>query len=181
MRRRWPPPSSRISASGSARSNTWRRSAIRTRRSAASARAAASANRNARSAYVVSPSLFTLLAVTPALGRPFTEADGAAGAPPVALVSDALWRRRFGADPAIVGRSIVVGATRTEIAGVMPPGVRFPDAAVGFLKAPADLWLPYDWTRNRTDGRGNQNLGVVVRLRPDATMAQAQTDLDRDR
>ena len=130
-------------------------------------------------AYVVSPSLFTLLAVTPALGRPFTEADGATGAPPVALVSDALWRRRFGADPAIVGRTIVVGAIRTEIAGVMPPGVRFPDAAVGFLKAPADLWVPYDWTRNRTDGRGNQNLGVVVRLRPDATLARAQADLDR--
>ena len=94
------------------------------------------------------------------------------------LLSDAIWRRRFGADPSIVGRSVVVGATRTEIVGVMPPAVRFPDAPVGFLKKPADLWLPYDWTRNRTDGRGNQNLGVLVRLRRGLTMAQAQTDLD---
>ena len=128
--------------------------------------------------YVVSPSLFTLLAVSPALGRAFTEADGAAGARPVTILSDALWRRRFGADPAIIGRTIVIGATRTEVAGVMPPGVRFPDAPVGFLKMPADLWVPYDWTRNRTDGRGNQNLAVVVRLRADVTMARAQADLD---
>jgi len=128
--------------------------------------------------YAVSPALFDLLRVRPAMGRPFVAADGAAGAPAVVLLSDAIWRRRFGADPSVVGRSIVVGATRTEIVGVLPPAVRFPDAPVGFLKNPADLWLPYDWTRNRTDGRGNQNLGVLVRLRPGLTMAQAQNDLD---
>ena len=129
-------------------------------------------------AYFVSPSFFELLRIAPARGRQVVDADGAAGAPPAVVLSDTVWRRRFGADPAIVGQQIVVGAVSRTVIAVMPPGVRFPDAAIGFMKQPADVWIPYDWTRNRTDGRGNQNLGVVARIRSGESQSRAQADLD---
>ncbi|HUL74473.1 MAG TPA: ABC transporter permease [Vicinamibacterales bacterium] len=130
------------------------------------------------SAYVVSPNLFDLLGVAPARGRGFTAADGVTGAPRVVLLGDALWRRRFGADPALVGRTIVIGALSRTVIGIMPPGVRFPDAPIGFLKTPADVWIPFGWEQNGADERGNQNLAVVARLRPDVSIARGQADLD---
>jgi putative ABC transport system permease protein len=129
-------------------------------------------------AYVVSPNLFDLLGVTPSLGRPFAEADGVTGAPRVVVLSDALWKRRFGADPAVVGQTVVVGALPRTVVGVMPPGARFPDAPVGFLRTPADLWIPYGWEQSRTDGRGNQVLGMLARRRAGVSNDQASADLD---
>jgi putative ABC transport system permease protein len=130
-------------------------------------------------AYAVSPSLFDLLETRPAIGRSFTEADGVTGAERVILLSDALWRRRFNADRAVVGTSILVGAVPRTVVGVMPADVRFPDAPLNFLKDPADLWIPFKWEQARTDGRGNQYLGLLGRLRPGARAVDAQHDLDR--
>jgi putative ABC transport system permease protein len=129
-------------------------------------------------AYLVSPNLFDVLKVMPVIGHPFTESDGAAGADPVVMLSDRVWRSRFGADSSVVGRSILVGSAARTVIGVMPRDVRFPDAPIGFLKNTADVWLPFDWTRNRADSRGNQNLAVIGRIGRDATMAAAQSDLD---
>jgi putative ABC transport system permease protein len=129
-------------------------------------------------AYVVSPNLFDLLGLAPSLGRPFAEADGVTGAPRVVVLSDALWQRRFGADRAIVGQTIVVGALPRTVVGVMPPGVRFPDAPVGFLRTPADLWIPFGWEQSRTDSRGNQVLAMLARRRPGVSIEQAGADLD---
>src|SRR5262249_51983908 len=56
--------------------------------------------------------------------------------------------------------------------------VRFPDAPIGFLTNSADVWLPFDWARSRADSRGNQNLAVIGRVRRDATIDAAQSDLD---
>jgi putative ABC transport system permease protein len=129
-------------------------------------------------AYVVSPSLFDLLGVTPSLGRPFVEADGVTGAPPVVVLSDALWQRRFGADRSIVGQRIAVGGVSRTVIGVMPPGARFPDAPVGFLRTPADLWVPYGWEQSRKDSRGNQMFGMLARRRAGVTVAQANAEID---
>jgi len=129
------------------------------------------------SAYVVSPNLFDLLGVAPAVGRRFVEADGTPGATKVVLLSDALWRRRFGADPAIVGKTIVLAAIPRIVIGVMPPGVRFPDAPLEFLKAPGDAWIPFALETSDTE-RGNQSLAVIARLRPDSSIARGQADLD---
>ncbi len=129
-------------------------------------------------AYVVSPNLFDLLGMMPSVGRPFGAADGVTGAARVVLLSHALWQRRFGADPAIVGQTIVVGAIPRTVVGVMPPGARFPDAPVGFLRTPADLWIPYGWEQSRTDSRGNQVLGMLARRREGVSIAQAKADLD---
>ncbi len=129
-------------------------------------------------AYVVSPNLFDLLAVGPARGRDFSPADGATGAPRVVLISDALWRRRFGGDPSIVGRSVSLAGLPRVVVGVMPPGVRFPDAPIDFLKSPADVWVPLAFEQPGIDERGNQNLAVLARRRTDVSMARAQADLD---
>ena len=129
-------------------------------------------------AYVVSPNLFDLLGVAPSHGRPFAAADGVTGAPEVVLLSDALWQRRFGGDPGIVGQTILVGAISRTVAGIMPAAARFPDAPIGFLRAPADLWIPYGWEQSRKDSRGNQVLGVLARRRPGVSVEQARADLN---
>ena len=94
------------------------------------------------------------------------------------LLSDALWRRRFGADPSIVGKTIVLAAIPRTVIGVMPQGVRFPDAPLEFLKSPGDVWIPFAFELPGVDERGNQNLAVLARLRSDSSLARGQADLD---
>ncbi|HVC20978.1 MAG TPA: ABC transporter permease [Vicinamibacterales bacterium] len=77
---------------------------------------------------------FSLLGVKPVLGRDFTAADDQPGAPPVAILSYAFWERRYGKDPAIVGRTIRIDDTPTTVIGVMPQGFFFPQDQ--------DLWVP---------------------------------------
>ena len=128
--------------------------------------------------YTVSPSLFTVLGTSPSLGRAFADADGAAGAEPVAILSHSLWRRRFGGDSAVIGRGITVNGRLRTIVGVMPAEVRFPDAPIGFLRDRGDIWLPNAWQNNRGEERGNQYLGFLARIRPGASMTEVQTDLE---
>ncbi len=109
-------------------------------------------------AYGVSPELFDLLGVSPQRGRGFVASDGAAGADRVVLVSDGLWRRRFGADPGIIGRTVTLGGIARQVIGVMPAHMQFPDEPVGYMKARADIWIPVSW-EDRKDGRGNQYPG----------------------
>jgi putative ABC transport system permease protein len=129
-------------------------------------------------AYTVSPNLFSLLGAAPALGRNFTDGDGAPGAEPVALLSHSLWQRRFGGDSAIVGRGIMINGRLRTIIGVMPVTVRFPDAPIGFNRDRGDLWVPYAWQNSRADDRGNQYLGMLARMRPGVTAHQMRTDLE---
>ncbi|HZI30174.1 MAG TPA: ABC transporter permease [Gemmatimonadaceae bacterium] len=128
--------------------------------------------------YTVSPSLFTVLGTAPALGRAFTESDGAAGAEPVALLSHSVWRRRFGGDSAVIGRGITVNGRLRTIVGVMPAEVRFPDAPIGFLRDRGDIWMPNAWQNNRGEERGNQYLGFLARMRPGTSMTEVRTDLE---
>lgn len=130
-------------------------------------------------AYVVSPNLFELLGVAPALGRGFTAADGVAGnvgGDRVVVLSDTLWRTRYGADPSVIGRTISLGNLPRTVVGVMPAGVRFPDDPVSYMKDPADAWIPMAW-HERNDERGNQYLTVLGRMRDRATTAQVAAEL----
>jgi len=83
----------------------------------------------------VTPGVFRTLRVEPALGRALTEGDATAG-DPVAVVSDAIWRERFGAEPGALGRQIRVDGQPHTVVGVMPRGFGFPDDAV--------VWLPLE-------------------------------------
>jgi putative ABC transport system permease protein len=85
------------------------------------------------SAAYTTASMFDLVRVRPHIGRGFSSADDAPGAPQVLLLSDDLWRNRFGADPGVLGRAIRVNGEPTTIVGVMPRNFRFP-----FLQ---DLWI----------------------------------------
>ena len=83
---------------------------------------------------VVSPTLFPLLDVRPVIGRSFTPDDARPGAARVVLISDVLWQQRYGADPAILGRTIRLDLRPTTVVGVMPPGFAFPYRQ--------QLWVP---------------------------------------
>jgi len=73
---------------------------------------------------LVSGAFFTTLGTQPALGRTFNDADDKVGAPAVVVIGDGLWRRRFGGDPTVIGRSVLLDGQATEIIGVMPPEFR---------------------------------------------------------
>ena len=109
----------------------------------------------------VSPSLFSLLRVKPALGRLFEPADAKPGAASVVVISSSFWRDRFGSDPAVVGKSLQLDGKPSTIVGVTPPGFAFPDRD-------ASLYTPY-----RPGDDGFDVISAVARLAPGATLAQA--------
>jgi len=116
----------------------------------------------------VTPNLFDLLGAAPSIGRNFRDDDGARiGFETVALISDGLWRTRYGADPAIVGRTIVVNERPIEVIGVMPPRFRYPETK--------DLWLPFD--PGEDTNRQRRAMLAVGRLREGASLSDARLEL----
>jgi predicted permease len=107
-----------------------------------------------------------LLGVSPARGRGFAADDDLPGRPPVVVLSDGLWRRRFGADPDIVGRTLILDDVPTTVLGVMPPGFQLPTHYAG---PPMQLWslLQLDPAFDRSE-RGWHWLSAMGRLRPGA-------------
>src|SRR5882724_1452040 len=89
----------------------------------------------------VSANFLRILGVEPALGRSFLPEEDKPGGPPVAMISAELWRRRFGADPAIAGKTATLAAVPHTIIGVLPVGIRFPFSDV-------DVWVtrPSEWS-----------------------------------
>ena len=124
-------------------------------------------------AMTTTPTLFPLLRVSAALGRTFTNDEGEEGRERKVVLSDALWRRRFGGAPGAVGQVLTIGGVPYDIVGVMPPGFRFYDDEVV-------LWLPAAFSaEERSDAsRHSNNWTHVGRLAPGATLAQAQAQVD---
>ena len=120
---------------------------------------------------VVNATLFPMLGVGAAHGRVISTADDTFNAAPVVLISDRLWRRRFGADPAIVNRMVKFGGNPRTIIGVMPPGFSILDTDV-------DLWFPATFSAEARTPRGRWAM-VVARLEDGATFEQAQQDMTR--
>lgn len=120
----------------------------------------------------VSASLFPTLGVRAALGRTFAVTDDSAGRPSAIILSDALWRRRFGARD-VIGRSIDVDGKPRTIVGVMPASFTFPLAGIG--GEPADVFLPSHVTADVEQERGNSySTFLVGRLAPGVTIEQAK-------
>ncbi|HZI82264.1 MAG TPA: ABC transporter permease [Casimicrobiaceae bacterium] len=109
-----------------------------------------------------------LLGVRPIIGRPFTEAEDAPKAPAVAVISEHLWRTRFAGEPNPIGRKLVIGGTLTEIVGVMPERLRFPNARI-------DLWLPLKLDPN-DPYPGGFNYNAFARLKPGVSLEAARRD-----
>ncbi len=117
---------------------------------------------------VVSSTLFDILGEPPVLGRNFTADDDRPGAEPVVLLSDELWRRRYAADPQVVGRAISVNGRATTIIGVMRPRFAFPENE--------RLWVPLSMYSGAM-AREQRGLQVFVRMKPGVTMDQAQSEV----
>ena len=113
--------------------------------------------------------LLPMLGVRPALGRFFGEAEIGDR---VALISDGLWRRRFGSDPAILGRTFPMNGEPYTIVGVMPPGFVF----APFWATQSEIWAPLD-LRPRASNRGGSSLRVFARLRPGTAVPAARQEV----
>ena len=121
----------------------------------------------------VSAAYFDVLGVRPVLGRSFTDADDRPGVPRVAILSDGLWRRRFNADPSLLGREMTLGDVRYTVIGVLPRGFENVSAPA------ADVWtaLQYD-PALPVDGREwGHHLKMTARLRAGVTLEGAADDL----
>jgi putative ABC transport system permease protein len=123
----------------------------------------------------VSADYFAALGVKPVLGRVFRPEEDTPGQDNVVLLSHALWQRRYGADANLVGKQIKLGATAVTVLGVLPPGFRQGYPFAGQF----DVWRPLVATGGLRDNRRSHLLGVLARLKPGQTLAQAQADLTR--
>ena len=125
---------------------------------------------------VVTPELFALLDVKPLAGRIFYPADGKRGAPPVALVSEELWRSRFGADPNILGTSINLDKRPFTVIGIIPASFRTP-----FFNTKQEVWIPLVQDpvfSTFMAQRGTHLLPALGRLKLGVSVAQAQAEMD---
>ena len=117
----------------------------------------------------VTRDFFPLLGVQPALGRNFLPEEELPNTPDVALLSDGFWRRRFGADPHIAGKKLMIGGNLTIVIGVLPATFRFPDVK-------ADIWGLTTLHPERQ--RKGRYLAPIARMRPGVGVSQAQADMN---
>lgn len=122
------------------------------------------------SGQAVSSNLFSVLGVSPKLGRDFRQDDNVPGAVHVAILSHGLWVRRFGADPGIVGQSSRLNAEKYTVVGVMPAGFLFPDRDT-------EIWVPWQFTTDKMANHGSHFLRVIARLNAGTSLPTANADL----
>ncbi len=118
----------------------------------------------------VSASFFPILGVQPRLGRGFLPEEDARGKNGVVILGHALWQRRFGASPAIIGQAITLNGASMTVVGVMPAGFRFPSRE-------DELWIPIAFDAGEAGRRQSHYLNVVARLKGGVTVAQAQAEM----
>jgi len=115
----------------------------------------------------VSPNLFPMLGIEPMMGRQFRDEEATApGLESVVIITHGLWQRRYGSDPAIVGKTIMVNDRAREVIGVLPPGFKFP--------LTDQLYMPFRWDEAPRDSR---NVNAVALLKHGVTIAQFQSEL----
>jgi putative ABC transport system permease protein len=114
----------------------------------------------------VTASFLPTLGVRPAIGRNFTDDEDRPGGPQVAILSDALWRRRYGADPAMIGKTIQVDGNTREVVGIMPAD----------FQSTTELWIPMGIDRAHLS-TGNFNRNAIARLRPGVTIQAAEAEM----
>jgi putative ABC transport system permease protein len=118
----------------------------------------------------VTANLFHLLGVKPELGRVFTQEEDKPDGNKVALISHGLWQRRFGGDPALVGKEILLDGQKHTVIGVAPPGFQF-------LSKETSLWVPMAFSPQELTNRGGHYLTVVARMKPGVELQEARADI----
>ncbi|PYT30577.1 MAG: ABC transporter permease [Acidobacteria bacterium] len=120
----------------------------------------------------VSSSFFPMLGVKPKLGRVFLPEEEQPGRDNVTLLSHGLWRRRFGADPTLIGRKLVINGRSFQVVGVLPPDFQY--------AADLDLWTPLAFSNDdlSPSHRGSHGMEVLARIKPELSFARARADMD---
>jgi putative ABC transport system permease protein len=126
---------------------------------------------------LVTPGLFDVLGVRPALGRTFIAEEGREGQNLVVLLSYGLWQRRFGADPDIIGKSVSLNGMNRTVVGVMPSDFKLPLLAINQSPAQTELWTPMDMTSSYWQARGAHQLRVLARLKPGLSLEQVRAEM----
>ncbi len=118
----------------------------------------------------VTTNFLSMLGARTALGRGFTEAEGAGKARyPVAVLTNGFWKRRFGSDPHVIGKTFLMNSEPYTVIGVL--------AADFWQPLPSDLYVPWPIAQLRAKNRADHDFGVIARLKPNITFAQAQAEL----
>jgi predicted permease len=129
----------------------------------------------------VSPALFAMLGVRPQLGRLFVEAEDRPGGDAVVVIDHELWKLRFGADPRVLGRKVVLDGRPYEVIGVLPPDFRFPKLAslyaMTIAEARPQIWKPFALKDDELEAMGDFNYACIVSLKPGVSLAQAAAEL----
>jgi predicted permease len=120
---------------------------------------------------LVTPSWFKLLRVSPALGRPFTEEEGETARDQEVILSHGLWEQLYAGDKSALGRSLRISGRPFTIVGVMPPNFNFIDPDIR-------LWIPLAFTAEQKTVHHNNNWYHIGRLKPGATLQQAQAQVN---
>ena len=121
----------------------------------------------------VSGDLFSLLGVDPEIGRAIEPADDQPGAAKVVVISQRLWRRLYGGEPAALHRPLRLDGEEFTIVGIMPSGFEFPT----FWNTGVDLWAPFQWTPQQAASRTGSSLRVFGRLASGVTTGQALAEI----
>jgi putative ABC transport system permease protein len=116
--------------------------------------------------------IFDMLGVKPIQGRTFLPDEDQPGKPHVAVMSERLWRGRFGADPNLLGSQITIDGQATTVVGIMPASFQFP--AVSYNRP---LWMPLQFTEDQLKNRGTHWMAVVGRLKPGIKMQTAEAEM----
>ena len=130
----------------------------------------------------VSPALFRMLGVEAAIGRTFTDTEDQPGKDDVVVIDHALWTRRFGADPAVIGRSLTLDGRPYRVIGVLPQSFRFPKLSQLYQLTIAEqrplLWKPFAVAPRELEPLGDFNYACIVALRPGIALGAGVGQLD---
>lgn len=128
----------------------------------------------------VSSSFFNLMGAQALLGRTLQAEEDVPGKGLKAVLSHGFWQRRFGSDPAILGKTLTLSGNNVEIIGVLPPRFSLTRQVMPTVNAieRADLFLPLPFSDAARNNRNNEDFNILGRLKPGVSVAQAQADMD---
>lgn len=125
-----------------------------------------------------SSNFFTMLGVTPELGRGFLPRDGEPGHDRIAIITHALWQKQFGGDSKAIGKTLTIDQVPYEIVGVLPAKFYLPAMWGGFDQTKAEVWTPLNTSPNQSPEALMPNVNMVYgRLNPGVSLAQAKSEL----
>jgi putative ABC transport system permease protein len=128
------------------------------------------------STQLATPELFQVLGIEPMIGRGITQEDARPGTPDVAVLSYGLWQRRFGGDPRVIGKAIMLNGAPYTVVGVLPAGFQWHIRKRSGTGKPAEIWTVLAMPTEGPATRG-RFLSVVARLKPEASLEQAEAEM----